>query len=39
MINEWLTRIPEFEVQPGYTPQIAFPANTFSLTSLPLRWN
>ncbi|BBU20992.1 cytochrome P450 [Mycobacterium xenopi] len=39
VINEWLTRIPEFEVQPGYTPQIAFPANTFSLTSLPLRWN
>jgi cytochrome P450 len=39
VINEWSSGIPEFEVKPGYTPQIAFPANTFSLTSLPLRWN
>lgn len=39
VINEWLSRIPEFEVQPGYTPHIRFPANTFSLTSLPLRWD
>jgi cytochrome P450 len=39
VINEWLSGIPEFEVKPGYTPQIAFPANTFSLTSPPLRWN
>ncbi|OBK63260.1 cytochrome [Mycobacterium colombiense] len=39
VVNEWLSRIPEFEVAPGYEPRIEFPANTFSLTSLPLRWN
>lgn len=38
IVTEWLTRIPEFEVEPGYAPHIRFPANTFSLTSLPLRW-
>ncbi|BBZ14826.1 cytochrome P450 [Mycobacterium branderi] len=38
VINEWLNRIPDFELAPGYTPRIHFPANTFSLTSLPLRW-
>lgn len=39
MVEEWLTRIPDFEVEPGYTPQIQYPAGTFALTSLPLRWN
>jgi cytochrome P450 len=39
VINEWLSRIPEFEIQSGYTPRIRFPANTFSLSSLPLHWN
>jgi cytochrome P450 len=38
VVNEWLSRIPDFEVQPGYSPHITFPANTFSLSSLPLRW-
>jgi cytochrome P450 len=38
VIEEWLRRIPEFEVEPGFTPRIAWPANTYSLTSLPLRW-
>ncbi len=38
VVNEWLRRIPEFEVEPGFTPKIKYPANTFSLTSLPLCW-
>ena len=38
VIEEWLRRIPEFEIEPGFTPLIAWPANTYSLTSLPLRW-
>jgi cytochrome P450 len=38
VIEEWLHRIPEFELEPGFTPRIAWPANTHSLTSLPLRW-
>jgi cytochrome P450 len=38
VIGEWLKRIPDFELEDGYTPRIRFPANTFSLTSLPLRW-
>jgi len=38
VIDEWLRRIPEFELEPGFTPRIAWPANTHSLTSLPLRW-
>jgi len=38
VIEEWLRRIPEFEVEPGFTPRIGWPANTHSLTSLPLRW-
>jgi cytochrome P450 len=38
VIEEWLRRIPEFEMEPDFTPRIAWPANTHSLTSLPLRW-
>ncbi|MGX9787827.1 cytochrome P450 [Mycobacterium sp. MMS18-G62] len=38
VVNEWLSRIPDFEVEPGYTPHIEYPSSTFSLTSLPLRW-
>jgi cytochrome P450 len=38
VVNEWLSRIPEFEVEPGFTPEINFPAMTYSLVSLPLRW-
>jgi cytochrome P450 len=38
VIEQWLKRIPDFEVRPGTTPQIEWPANTYALTSLPLRW-
>lgn len=38
VVNEWIVRVPEFELEPGFTPRIEFPANTYSLTSLPLRW-
>jgi cytochrome P450 len=37
IVDEWLRRIPDFSVEPGYEPEIAFPANTFSLRRLPLR--
>lgn len=39
VIEEWLQRIPEFETPAGYTPRIGFPAMTFALESLPLRWH
>ena len=39
VVNEWLARVPDFEVKPGVTPEIPFPANTFTLSSLPLQWN
>jgi cytochrome P450 len=38
VVNEWLKRIPDFEVKPGFTPHIEWPANTFALTGLPLQW-
>lgn len=38
VIDEWLARIPDFEVEPGATPEICWPANTFGLASLPLVW-
>ncbi|MDT5100888.1 MAG: hypothetical protein QOC76_4625 [Mycobacterium sp.] len=38
IIDEWLKRVPAFELAPGYTPEIIFPANTFVLASLPLRF-
>jgi cytochrome P450 len=37
IVDEWLKRVPAFELAPGYTPEIVFPANTFALASLPLR--
>lgn len=37
VVTEWLRRIPEFEVDHDFTPRIAFPAQTYTLTSLPLR--
>ncbi|BBX94304.1 cytochrome P450 [Mycolicibacterium fortuitum subsp. acetamidolyticum] len=37
IVGEWLRRIPEFSLEPGYEPQIVFPANTFGIRSLPLR--
>jgi cytochrome P450 len=36
--NEWLRIVPDFELAPGYTPEIVFPANTFVLRELPLRF-
>jgi len=37
IVDEWLKRIPEFELPPGYQPEIKFPSKTFALKSLPLR--
>jgi cytochrome P450 len=38
IVDEWLKRIPEFELAPGYQPEIKFPSKTFALKSLPLRF-
>jgi cytochrome P450 len=38
VVDEWLKQIPDFELPPGYTPEIKFPATYFALKSLPLRW-
>jgi cytochrome P450 len=38
IVGEWLKKIPEFELAPGYTPEIRFPAKTFALKALPLRY-
>ncbi|WP_199178090.1 cytochrome P450 [Mycobacterium hubeiense] len=38
IVNEWLKRVPEFELAPGWIPEIPFPANTFGLETLPLRY-
>lgn len=38
IVEEWLRLIPEFDLEPGFTARIGWPANTYSLTSLPLRW-
>ena len=38
IINEWLRHVPDFALAPDHTPAIAFPANTFAFTELPLRW-
>jgi cytochrome P450 len=37
VLDEWLKRIPEFSVEPGYEPQIKFPAQTFALEHVPLK--
>ncbi|BBX96443.1 cytochrome P450 [Mycobacterium lacus] len=39
VVGEWLKRIPEFELAPGYTPEIRFPSKSFALKTLPLRWS
>jgi cytochrome P450 len=39
IVDEWLNRIPEFELAPGYEPVIKFPSKTFALTELPLRFS
>jgi cytochrome P450 len=38
IVGEWLKQIPDFELPPGYIPEIKFPSKTFALKSLPLRW-
>jgi cytochrome P450 len=38
IVDEWLKRIPEFELAPGYEPEIKFPSKTFALKELPLRF-
>jgi cytochrome P450 len=37
VLDEWLKRIPEFSLEAGYEPHIAFPAATFGLTRVPLK--
>jgi cytochrome P450 len=38
IVEEWLRQVPEFELAPGYVPEIIFPAQTFALATLPLRY-
>jgi hypothetical protein len=38
VVEEWLRQVPEFELADGYIPEIVFPAPTFTLASLPLRF-
>jgi hypothetical protein len=38
ILDEWLKRIPEFSVAAGYEPHIVFPAQTFALERLPLKF-
>jgi cytochrome P450 len=39
IVAEWLKQIPDFELLPGYTPEIKFPSKSFALKSLPLHWS
>jgi cytochrome P450 len=36
VLAEWLRRIPDFELAPGYRPVVSWPAATLSLSTLPL---
>jgi cytochrome P450 len=38
IVDEWLKQIPDFELPPGYTPDIKFPSKSFALRSLPLKF-
>jgi len=38
IVEEWLKRVPEFDLAPGCEPEIVFPANTFALGSLLLSY-
>ncbi|OBK78577.1 cytochrome P450 [Mycobacterium sp. 1164985.4] len=38
VVSEWLARIPDFELVPGYFPEITWPSATCSLRELPLRF-
>lgn len=37
VVTEWLSRIPHFELSPGYRPEITWPSPTCTLPRLPLR--
>ncbi|MGA7133119.1 MAG: cytochrome P450 [Mycobacterium sp.] len=37
IVGEWLKRIADFELAPGYQPEIRFPSKTFALKDLPLQ--
>ncbi|MDZ4264102.1 MAG: cytochrome P450 [Mycobacterium sp.] len=37
VVTEWLSRIPEFELAPGFVPEITWPSATCTLKELPLR--
>ncbi len=36
VVTEWLSRIPDFELAPGYVPEITWPSATCTLPTLPL---
>jgi len=38
VVAEWLRHIPDFDLPPGYRPDIKFPSKTFALRELPLSW-
>ena len=37
VVSEWLSRITEFELAPGVTPEITWPSATCTLPELPIR--
>ena len=37
VVTEWLRRIPDFELSPGFRAEIIWPSPTNTLTQLPLR--
>jgi cytochrome P450 len=37
-LEEWHRRIPEYELAPGVTPQVRWPAGVVGIDSLPLVW-
>ncbi len=37
VVTEWLSRIAEFELKAGFSPEITWPAATCTLPELPLR--
>lgn len=39
VLVEWLRQIPNFELPPGYIPEIKFPSKSFALRTLPLSWS
>jgi cytochrome P450 len=38
VLTEWLQQIPDFELAPGYRPEIIWPSITFGVSELPLRF-